>query len=85
MARARLGPANSRKRPQPVAHVNKSENLPHGPGEYFWDHWKSLVTVVKRGNSLYVTPPCKGAVEIKISQRTVGKFVAAPPKETDGS
>lgn len=77
--------ASFKRRPQIVRALNNPENLPHGPGEYFWDHWKSLVTVVKRGNSLYVTPPCKGAVEIKISRRTVGKFVAAPPKETAGS
>lgn len=70
-------PVSPKKRPKPVAHVNRSQ-LPTVPGRYIWDHWKSLVTVVKRGNSLYVTPPCKGAMEVKISTRIVGtfKFVA---------
>ena len=63
---------------------NKIENLPSAPGEYFWDHWKSLVTVVRRGNSLYVTPPCNGALEIKISAKVVGKFVAAVPQGNRG-
>lgn len=62
------------KKPLRIAHRNDPRNLPSGPGEYLWDHWKARVMVTKRGRSLYVTPPCKGGVEIKISLRTVGKF-----------
>lgn len=76
-----------KRRPKIIRFVNKAENLPQGPGEYYWDHWDSIVTVVKRGRTLYVTPPSKGAIETKISLAVVGKFVAvaALPKETAGS
>jgi hypothetical protein len=52
--------------------------LPVSPGEYYWDHWRAKVSVVKRGSSLYVTPPCKGAVEVKITPNIAGNFVAVP-------
>lgn len=53
---------------------NLAAPLPDKPGRYFWSEWGSLVTVTKRGRSLYVTPPCKGAIEIKITPRSAGIF-----------
>lgn len=51
--------------------------LPTLPGMYFWDAWGSDVEVIKRGRHLYVTPPCKGAVEIRVTEMIAGNFVRA--------
>lgn len=66
--------SSPKQKPRRLANRNDPKNLPSGPGEYLWDHWKARVMVTKRWRSLYVTPPCRGGIEIKISLRTVGKF-----------
>lgn len=62
------------KLPRPVRPNNRPENLPTTPGTYWWDHWKSLVEVTQRGRSLYVTPPSKSSIEIRVTPRLVGVF-----------
>lgn len=47
-------------------------DIPDHPGLYYWSEWKSLVQVVMRGRSLYVTPP--NGVEVKITPNIAGRF-----------
>jgi hypothetical protein len=48
--------------------------IPSEPGMYWWDEWDCKVEVKKRGNSLYVTPPAKTAVEVRITNNIAGNF-----------
>ena len=54
--------------------VSVNFHMPKVPGDYFWDTWDAVVEVAKRGNSLYVTPPARTSVEIRVSLATAGKF-----------
>lgn len=56
-----------------------SRQLPTKPGIYWWSTWKALVEVVKRGSALYVTPPARTAVEVRISPRIAGEFTWVSP------
>jgi hypothetical protein len=86
MARKSRGiPAAARRSPKPVRRVSSCrDDIPTFPGKWYWTAWHSTVTVVKRGNSLYVTPPCTGAVEVKVTPNIAGSFRVVPPKETVG-
>ena len=64
-------------RPKPVRRTVPRVGLPTAPGCYYWSTWKSLVHVVKRGQALYVTPPGKNGVEVKITPNIAGTFIAA--------
>jgi len=59
-ARARARPSNP--------------TTPTLPGRYYWTEWKAEVEVIKRGRTLYVTPP--GGVELKITPSIAGQFKA---------
>lgn len=52
--------------------------LPDKPGTYFWDTWGTYVEVYKKpgGRHLYVKPPVPNAVEVRISDRIAGNFIA---------
>lgn len=52
--------------------------IPKTPGRYFWDEWGQVVDVYKKSGmkGLYVTPPTAGAIELKITSRIAGIFVA---------
>lgn len=51
--------------------------LPTKPGRYFWDEWGTVVTLYSKrgGKHLYVVPPGKGSIEIRVSARIAGTFV----------
>jgi len=55
--------------------------LPTEPGMYFWDHWGCVVEVYKKrgGRCLYTKPP--GGIEVKISPRIAGRFIAQDAKK----
>lgn len=78
-------PAAATKSPKQVRRISSwRDDIPTFPGKWYWTAWHSTVEVVKRGKSLYVTPPCTGAVEVKVTPNIAGSFRAVPPKETDG-
>ena len=54
--------------------------LPTKPGRYFWSEYGQVVELVKKrgSKSLFVTPPIKGAVQIRVTDRIAGTFVAHP-------
>lgn len=54
--------------------VNRTRTVPTEPGEYYWDHWKANVRLVQRGRALYVTPPAKNAVEVRVTPNIAGTF-----------
>lgn len=47
-----------------------TDGKPVAPGLYWWDTWKAEVAVVKRGRSLFVTPP--GGVRVAVTARLAG-------------
>lgn len=51
--------------------------LPTEPGKYFWDAYGQVVELYKKSRckGLFVTPPIRGAVEIRVTPRIVGTFV----------
>lgn len=49
-------------------------DIPDHPGLYYWSEYRALVTVTMRRGGLYVTPPIKGGVEIKITPNIAGRF-----------
>lgn len=50
--------------------------IPKEPGTYFWTEWNQNVALYKkpRCRSLFVTPP--GGVEVRITPRIAGDFIA---------
>lgn len=50
-----------------------SKRLPQEPGEYLWDEWGKVVTVYKRGQSLFVRVYSHWQ-PVKISPRIAGNF-----------
>lgn len=49
-------------------------DIPTEPGRYYWSEWKAFVDVVRKGRSLFVTPPASTAVEVKITNNIAGSF-----------
>lgn len=51
--------------------------IPLEPGLYHWDEWNQIVKVYKKNpksKDLFVFPPGKGSVELKITPRIAGRF-----------
>lgn len=61
--------------------LNRS-TLPTRPGAYYWDTWDAVVNVYTKPHrkGLFVTPPCRGAIEVRITPYIAGTFreVSAP-------
>lgn len=50
------------------------KDIPDHQGLWYWSEYKCLVNVVLRRGGLYVTPPMKGAIEVKITPNIAGRF-----------
>lgn len=64
------------------AHIrNIAAPPPDKPGRYFWSEYGQAVDVYRKkgGRHLYVVPPIKGGIEIRITERIAGIFT--PYKE----
>lgn len=56
--------------------LNRSE-LPTKPGRYYWSEWKAVVDVYTKGprcRALFVVPPVRGGIEVRISPFIAGTF-----------
>lgn len=72
-------PSRMSKRPT-LRRFPSNKNIPTSPGSYYWSEYKSFVNVVERRGKLYVTPPIRGGVEIRVTERIAGVFTKAAGK-----
>lgn len=70
------------------AKINRAllhHDIPTLPGLYYWDAYKQNVELYRKGRCkrLFVTPPIRGAVEIRVTPRIAGTFSAVAPVAND--